>query len=78
MTEPTREDLLGIVVDKLPVRSVISCRSCTHRVARWHCSRVGYQCKTEVQYGGECAKGGIMMLYVKKTLIISKLFEWLI
>ena len=48
-----------------------NCGTCAHRESSplsslWRCSRTGFFCDTEVQYGRRCAQGGELKLWAPR------------
>lgn len=52
---------------------VKNCTTCVHRGFFGYCRRVGFQCATELQFGGHCSKGVELRLWQRRTTLTERI-----
>lgn len=58
------------------------CHNCAHRHGQfrefWKCSRVGDYTSIEMQYGGDCAKQGKLLLWTPRLSVFKRLQQYIL
>lgn len=55
---------------------VKSCRTCVHRTWDGRCERVGWFCKVELMFGGNCCRVGELRLWQRRPTLAEKVLSF--